>query len=172
MKITYLLLPLLLLWQQSPAQSQVAVIPQPNSVRLSGGELVLRDNSYVKESEAFREAAELFREQLFVRTGFTWFKTEQNAAAAVVFTQNPALQPEEYILNIIPGRVVVEASAKAGAHNAVMSLLQMIVFGKEAGISRIPLGKIQDKPEFAWRGYMLDESRHFFGVEKVKQILN
>ncbi len=172
MKITYLLLPLLLLLQVSPAQSQVAIIPQPNSVRLSGGDLVLRDNSYIKESEAFREAAELFREQLFVRTGFTWFKTEQNAAAAVVFTQNPALQPEEYILNIIPGRVVVEASAKAGAHNAVMSLLQMMVFGKETGLSRIPLGKIQDKPEYAWRGYMLDESRHFFGVEKVKQILN
>lgn len=171
MKIIYIWILGLFLFQQARAQS---IIPQPHNVRLSGGELILRDNSFVGESDAllFSDASELFRDQLFVRTGFTWFKAAESAKAVLVFNRNAALQQEEYILNITPGRVTVEASAKAGAHNAVMSLLQMMVFGKEAGGSRIPLGKIQDKPEFAWRGYMLDESRHFFGVEKVKQILN
>lgn len=174
MKIIYFLLAVLLLWQESKGQSHVAVIPQPNAVSLSGGELVLRDHSFVAEPQSllFSDAGELFREQLFVRTGFTWFKTAEAGKAVVVFKQNTALGEEEYILDIGPARIGVEASARAGAHNAVMSLLQLVVFGKAEGVSRIPLGRIQDKPEFSWRGYMLDESRHFFGVEKVKQILN
>ena len=32
--------------------------------------------------------------------------------------------------------------------------------------------KIQDQPRYGWRGFMLDESRHFFGKEKVKQYLD
>ena len=32
--------------------------------------------------------------------------------------------------------------------------------------------RIQNHPRYAWRGFMLDESRHFFGKEKVKQYLN
>ena len=31
---------------------------------------------------------------------------------------------------------------------------------------------ITDQPRYQWRGFMLDESRHFFGKEKVKQLLN
>lgn len=156
------------------AQPSVAVIPQPNRISLTGGELTLRDHSLVFEPEAllFRDASELFREQLFVRTGFTWFKTGEAAGAILAFKQNTGLEQEEYILDMGPDAIVVEASARAGAHNAVMSLLQMMVLGKEGGVSRIPRGKIQDKPAFSWRGYMLDESRHFFGVEKVKQLLN
>ncbi len=31
--------------------------------------------------------------------------------------------------------------------------------------------KISDQPKLEWRGFMLDESRHFFGKTKVKEIL-
>src|SRR5690606_13307445 len=36
----------------------------------------------------------------------------------------------------------------------------------------IPAWEITDQPRYAWRGLMLDESRHFFGKEKVKSILD
>jgi hexosaminidase len=32
--------------------------------------------------------------------------------------------------------------------------------------------RIADQPAFAWRGYMLDVSRHFFGKEKIKEVLD
>ena len=31
---------------------------------------------------------------------------------------------------------------------------------------------INDKPRFSWRGLQLDESRHFFGKEYVKKMLD
>ena len=36
----------------------------------------------------------------------------------------------------------------------------------------IPAVEILDKPAFEWRGFMLDESWHFFGKEKIKQALD
>ncbi|MFP4367730.1 MAG: family 20 glycosylhydrolase, partial [Bacteroidales bacterium] len=34
------------------------------------------------------------------------------------------------------------------------------------------LREIREDPEYGWRGIMLDESRHFFGKDKVKSILD
>lgn len=34
------------------------------------------------------------------------------------------------------------------------------------------VGTEQQQPRFEWRGFMLDESRHFFGKQKVKQYLD
>ncbi|HYH55744.1 MAG TPA: beta-N-acetylhexosaminidase, partial [Anseongella sp.] len=36
----------------------------------------------------------------------------------------------------------------------------------------IPCWQIEDGPAYPWRGIMLDEARHFFGKEKVKQLLD
>jgi hexosaminidase len=36
----------------------------------------------------------------------------------------------------------------------------------------IPAGRIADHPRFAWRGAMLDVSRHFFTVDEVKQFID
>ncbi|MCR5243706.1 MAG: family 20 glycosylhydrolase, partial [Bacteroidales bacterium] len=33
-------------------------------------------------------------------------------------------------------------------------------------------GVIKDAPRYEWRGFMLDESRHFFGKDRVKEILD
>lgn len=32
-------------------------------------------------------------------------------------------------------------------------------------------GLVKDKPRFPWRGFMLDEGRHFFGKEEVKRVI-
>lgn len=70
---------------------------------------------------------------------------------------------EGYVLTVEKSGVVVEALAPAGLFYGVQTLLQMYADGK------VPLGKIVDAPRFAYRGVMLDVSRHFFGVEFVKK---
>jgi len=37
---------------------------------------------------------------------------------------------------------------------------------------QIPRVKIEDQPRFAWRGFMLDVSRHFFTKQEVEQVLD
>lgn len=50
-----------------------------------------------------------------------------------------------------------------------------VILGKEGEKKAdysVPCLTIQDEPRFAYRGFMLDVSRHFFTVEEVKQVLD
>lgn len=79
---------------------------------------------------------------------------------------NPTIKKEGYTL-IVDSEAFIEASDKSGVFYAVQSLRQLIDAG---GVSENI--KIEDWPSFSWRGFMLDESRHFFGKEVVKEILD
>lgn len=62
--------------------------------------------------------------------------------------------------------VTVSASGEAGAYYALMTLEQLIGNGNAVHCS-----DIQDKPQYAHRGFMLDCARHFWTVDKIKEII-
>ena len=84
----------------------------------------------------------------------------------VKFIQDRALPAEAYELQIKRNRIVVRASDEAGRFYAQQTLAQL------AGADAMYRGVIKDAPRYAWRGFMLDEARHFHGKERVKQILD
>ncbi len=100
--------------------------------------------------------------------------------AIVLTTQNvsSSLGEEGYDLEATPHGVVIRAPNCAGVFYGVQSLLQLLP--PEALASKpvhgvkwvVPCVKIEDQPRFAWRGLMLDVSRHFFGKEEVKAVLD
>lgn len=55
-----------------------------------------------------------------------------------------------------------------GAFRGEETLKQLLRSGKGTTSACV----INDAPRYSWRGFMLDESRHFFGKEKVKQLLD
>lgn len=75
---------------------------------------------------------------------------------------------ESYRLTITPKRVLMEAADEAGLFYAQETFLQLTRIGK----GKINSCMIEDRPRYSWRGFMLDESRHFFGKEKVKKYLD
>jgi len=75
--------------------------------------------------------------------------------------------PEEgYTLEVTRTRVKAVASTEAGLFYARQTLSQLEQNGA------IPCVKIKDYPRFSWRGYMVDASRHFLSVEKIKQYID
>ena len=80
----------------------------------------------------------------------------------------PVSGDEAYTLVVEPNSILLQASSEAGLFYAKEALLQLSRFGK----GNVRACKIQDQPRYGWRGFMLDESRHFFGKEKVKQYLD
>ena len=72
--------------------------------------------------------------------------------------------PEGYKAEITDENITITATSGAGLFYGVQTLLQL---ADEEG--RIPCGTITDEPEFAYRGLMLDVSRHFFDKEFVKK---
>ena len=83
------------------------------------------------------------------------------------------LPPEAYLLDISPEGITATAPAAAGLLNAAKTLVQVVQFSADTdrGIF-LPAGTITDQPRFAYRGYMLDVARTFFGVDTVKQVID
>ena len=70
-------------------------------------------------------------------------------------------------------QVAITAPDSAGLFNGLITLLQLY---KSATLSNdklvLPRLVIHDQPRFGWRGFMLDESRHFFGKQTIKELLD
>ena len=86
-----------------------------------------------------------------------------------VFSLQP-LQPsdvkslEAYALHITPDSVVVRATGRLGRLRALQTLAQL---RSENGT--LPCADIDDAPSYAWRGAMIDVSRHFYPLDFLKQ---
>jgi hexosaminidase len=90
----------------------------------------------------------------------------------------PHLGEEGYELNVTSHAVTLTANRPAGLFRGIQTLRQMLPAEVESdmGVARaewpLPALSIVDQPRFAWRGAMLDVSRHFFSVDEVKQYID
>ncbi|MEG2273739.1 MAG: beta-N-acetylhexosaminidase [Clostridia bacterium] len=78
----------------------------------------------------------------------------------------------DYQIEIGAKEILVSAKNDEGAFHALMTLKQLVFEGYKDGIAEIPCCKIADKARFPYRGYMLDVSRHFFGIDTIKKIID
>lgn len=99
--------------------------------------------------------------------------------ARLVLTLDEAQPAEGYRLEVSPERVQIAAARPAGFFYALQTLSQLmpsraVVAGVADTLTvwTVPAVSIADAPRFGWRGFMLDEGRHFFGTEAIKKVLD
>lgn len=72
--------------------------------------------------------------------------------------------------------ITITAVTEAGLFYGLQTLLQLLPPNldqmKAGDTVSIPHLHITDRPQYAWRGFMLDEARHFFGMDTVKRVLD
>ena len=88
----------------------------------------------------------------------------------VKFSMDASVPSEGYKLSVTADGIKVASSDDAGAFYALKTLDQLAK--GEAGETLVPCVEIEDAPRYSWRGMLLDESRHFFGKETVKAVLD
>ena len=146
------------------------LVPEPRLMELKGGALTLAPDKLIVLSAAtphdvFFEAQETQR-ALSKYAGLTWHIHAGTAPADQVGLTieietceddpNPnEIEQQGYWLNVYAEGIHIIALAPAGVLNAVMTLTQLL---RQYG-STLPLLHIEDKPDFARRGIMLDVSR-------------
>ncbi len=96
--------------------------------------------------------------------------------ADVKLSLDKSLAEEQYCLSIDPkSRIVICGGSSKGVWWGLQTLSQILIESageaSEAGL-RLPCLEIEDWPEFAYRGAMLDCCRHFFPVEDVKKFID
>ncbi|WP_163325408.1 beta-N-acetylhexosaminidase [Draconibacterium mangrovi] len=84
-----------------------------------------------------------------------------------VLYKNYQENDESYSVKIEKEAIYISANSEKGILYGAVSILQLM-----HNSTQISTGEIMDEPRFSYRGFMLDESRHFFGMEKVKQLLD
>ena len=178
-KIQAILLFLLGLTLQAPAQS-VNLTPWPKTMTTKSGEFVLPQTITIDVSELSDDVvaeANDFAATLRAATGRS--VTVGNAENAAIKLQMNAstLDEEGYILVVAEDGITLKASTVKGFFYGLQSIKKMLpgnVLVEKLDVNAtyaIPCVTINDAPRFAYRGFMLDVSRHFFTVEEIKKML-
>ena len=166
-------------------KKSLSLIPAPKSAMVGEGEFVLKSGLTIGvgqfsqtdvQNAVLADVARLIT-TLDKATGLGCKAAP--GKADITIGENKDVAPEGYVLDIAPDGVEIQVSSADGAYYAIQSLLRLlppnVVLGKEgeAGCTyALPVVRIEDEPRFAYRGFMLDVSRHFFTIEQIKKMLD
>ncbi len=158
------------------AATQCPVLPQPlyASKQISTFQLS-NQTAFVITDQRMKGAAYYLQQKLLEQfhIAVNIQSTAPHTAIRWVMAQGKDLKAEGYNINMSATEILVSANDEQGAFYAAVSLLQLISNGQQQNNNvSVPCWNITDAPLYVWRGLMLDESRHFFGKEKVKSILD
>ena len=106
-------------------------------------------------------------------------KYSKKADAHILIYVDESMADEEYKLSVTAKRIDITAAKPAGLFYAFQTMKQLMPRNVMAGVRdesinewSVPCVFIVDKPRFSWRGFMLDEGRHFYGKEEIKKIID
>lgn len=152
-----------------PLKAQ-SVIPVPLSMEKGTGSFLLSENTKLYTNLQGEEAVllENYLKSLPIQFKQGKKKDKENILSLMVTKENALLpSPESYTLSVTPQRILIQATSGAGLFYGIQTLLQLSQ-PMRTGYSVTSI-EIQDTPRFAYRGFMLDVSRHFFSKEFVKK---
>ena len=184
MKIKHFLPLLLLLGStQMLTAQEIALTPQPAHLTVKDGRFEFGNQLKAKvtpyQGDSIRMVFESFKKELQEATGIKVSSTQKEAKARIILDLNPQLPAEAYKLNVSKKQVRIEASRPAGFYYALQTLKQLMPRNVMAGVATsdhsqwsLPSVEIEDAPRFEWRGFMLDEGRHFFGKDEIKRVID
>ena len=145
----------------------VSVIPYPQQVEVSD---VYCDFDKIQrisyQSDLFSEAA--FLSDQLNRRGMkvSLRKGSKSSGRSVALRIDKSLPTEGYVLDVTGNVVTVSGGSQAGVFYGIQTILQQMDAGG------LKCGRIVDSPRYSWRGLMMDEARHFFGMERIRQMID
>ena len=156
---------------------RLALLPIVNNVLPTGKHFKLDKAIGVSFDEAdtlLLPLVDVLKQSWEITTG----KSLKSKAARqqITLKRSSDFEQEAYRISIKTKKILLEASSVEGFFRAIKTLEQMILlqsFNKDAVAGyTLPTGIIKDAPRFAYRGTMLDVSRHFFSVEDLKRYID
>lgn len=153
------------------AQQACPVIPLPAKAERAAGTFKLSDKTIIVTADtSLQELARYLQEELLQRFHVQAAIGAGTSSSVIKLAKvHTATNSEGYTLHMNKKAAEIQAVDKEGVFNGISTLLQLVSAGTPAAVS---CWNIVDAPLYHWRGLMLDESRHFFGKAKVKQLLN
>lgn len=165
------------------AQNSLSLVPLPAEVVQGEGVFhfskTLKTAADAYDGDSIRWVLDGFARRFSATTGIGT-KEVRPQKATLYLKLNKQLGCEAYKLCVSSKKIIAEASRPAGFFYALQTLQQLlptraVLAGCTDGrVSdwTLPVVSISDRPRFGWRGFMLDEGRHFYGKDEVKKIID
>jgi hexosaminidase len=148
--------------------AQPALVPLPTAIELKEGTFPLKQVSVI-EGEGAQGWGRMLRSDLVANDALA--RTQNEILRSIRFQRDTAQGEEGYVLTVGKDMVTIDAATRIGALHATETLRQLAA-KDSTGAWHWPCVRIQDAPAFAWRGTMLDVSRHFYPVDFIKRYLD
>lgn len=152
----------------------LSLVPLPQKIAVTGGVFSLdADTKIISDEAALPEAQFLAGSLRSIAGAKILVGSAAHSPAitspAITLHIDPALEPlgrEGYRLAVTASGITLRAAGRAGLFYGVQTLRQL------ANGNIVPCVEIEDTPRFAWRGAMLDMSRHFLPKAFVLKFLD
>lgn len=163
---------------RSEVTANYAVVPLPQEITAGNTEGGFKLESstvitYPEGNEPMKRNAELLAQYLKELTSMSFTISDKSADKnAIVLLDNlDNSNSEAYSLTVTPELITINGASAAGTFYGIQTLRKSIPESGELAVV-FPEVVINDQPRFAYRGAMLDVSRHFFPVDSVKTFID
>ena len=170
---------ILLLFISVAYTTNAQLIPAPENLKMEEGHFILdattgifiKDTDKAESSKLTKYIIDRIAEETSVIVS-NKKQSKKNISLVLLRQPNENLGKEGYLLNISTSEIKITANSYAGLFYGTQSLLQYIIANNTQTPILIPCLSITDKPNVAWRGMVMDVSRHFYNVKAVKELLD
>lgn len=148
-----------------------SVIPVPLKMEQGTGSFLLSEKTklYTNLQGGEAELWENYLKALPVQLKEARMKDRKQMLFLLITPKTPQLpSPESYTLSVTPQQIEIRATSGAGLFYGMQTLLQLMQPAGTGSYSVVSV-EIEDTPRFAYRGLMLDVSRHFSTKEFIKK---
>ncbi|MDR0394084.1 MAG: family 20 glycosylhydrolase [Tannerella sp.] len=153
------------------SNTSLPIVPKPVQETISDKQVFMQEKWGVYIPSQFDIHGE-YLSSIFNELGIEIVTSGKDKAQVIVNDDKKMSEnAEAYHLEVTgKGKISISASSKNGVLYAFQTLRQIVQVDNNT--VTLPVCKIADEPAFSWRAFMLDESRHFQGMETVKRLLD
>ncbi len=175
--LTLFLICLISFQAMAQEQNPIPLIPAPSSLKIAGqpvnigvGIDIMGDSIHYGTMSFLKDildhsnlSAQIIPEQEAIR-----------GRLPLSLQLDSTLNSEAYTLVVSQKEISLTAGSECGLVWAIQSLHQLLLLSKETinGEPTLPGVRIEDQPQFAHRGLLLDCCRHFFSVSTIKKYID
>lgn len=161
----------------SAAARQPAIIPQPQTMKLLGGEVAITKGVSISCNDVvLKPAADYLAAMIGRSTGYA--VKQKKGDATITLSLAGSGKDGSYTLKVDSKGIKITGVGYRGVVNGIATLRQLFapeIESKSVVAAKtwtVPCVEISDAPRFEWRGMELDCSRHFFTKEEVEALLD
>lgn len=153
---------------------EINLVPQPVSLTQGTGVFKLdKATSFQFDNSGLQKSVDFFNHYLKEYYGMNLASNKKSGGTSIRLKMEPKEKAVtgSYEMSVSSNKIEITANDEEGVFYAIQTLIQLLPVDRAATLE-IPQVKIIDSPRFAYRGLMLDCSRHFFSTDFIKRYID